>query len=117
MAVELTESSLKIRFPYLLPGKKNSKMIVPRGRRAMLITKPEFQKIIERATQELVCGLKSTIHAGGGGTTVTLQRRSRISLLLPEDDCWELLGETVMRGYKTDDPTGYIDITLSVMDE
>jgi len=115
--VELTGNSLKIRFPYLLPGKKNSKMIVPRGRRAMVITKPEFQKIIEKATQELVCSLKSFILTGESGTIPTSQKQSQTLSLLYANDCWEQLGETVMRGYKTDDPTGYIEITLSIMDE
>lgn len=109
--VELTESSLRITFHQLLPGKKNSKMRTRYG----LITNPKFQKIIEAGISDLLCALRSTIQTGGGGTTATLERQLRICSLLPEDDCWEILGETRLLGVKGD--AEKIEIELKEMDE
>lgn len=78
-----------------IPGKKNSKQIVPgkKGRRSMLITNPKFQKLIGQITESFESQLLSAIRTSVGATITTEQLRSWIASSLPEDDCWATLPE------------------------
>lgn len=77
-----------------MPGKKNSKFIAQKSGRSTLITKPEYQKQINAAMEDLLAGLRLAIQTEDGGITGTSQRRSTICSFLPEDDCWTKLPET-----------------------
>lgn len=77
-----------------VPSFKNSKMLItksPQGRplqRPMLITKPEFQELMEQITESFRSQLLSAIQTGSGEILTAQQRRSLIALCVPDDDCW-----------------------------
>lgn len=72
-----------------VPSFKNSKLIA-RGR---LITKPERQVWMEKATQSFVSQLISLSQTIGDGTWTDQQRRSWILSHLPEDDSRQWIKE------------------------
>ena len=79
---------------YPIPGKKNSKMIVSlRGKRPMLITKPEIQKTAKKMEESIVSQLLSASRTEGGVTLTGAQLRSWIRSSLPLDDCWTQVKE------------------------
>jgi hypothetical protein len=71
-----------------VPSKKNSKQFIPgKGkRRAMLITKPEYQKWIERCIRSFESQLLSLLRTGGAEMLMEPNRRSLIFWLNQFDD-------------------------------
>lgn len=88
----------------LIPGKKNNKMLIvrdPRGkplRHPMLITKPDYQKALEKITESLRYQLLSACQTACGGTLTASSLRSWILSSLPEDDCWTRVPQMTIRG-------------------
>jgi hypothetical protein len=87
----------------LIPGKKNSKMLItkdPRGRplrKPMLITKPDYQRALEKITESLRFQLLSGCQIGTGETLTASSLRSWIALSMPEDDAWTRIPEIHIR--------------------
>lgn len=70
-----------------VPSFKNSKQITrPRGKKAGLVTKPEYQKIKEAITQSIVSNLLSVFLITDAGTPMGQSRLSLIVSAMPEDD-------------------------------
>lgn len=88
----------------LIPGKKNNKMLItkdPRGRplrKPLLITKPEYQKALEKITESLRCQLLSACQTASGGTLTASSLRSWIALSMPADDAWTHVPQMTIRG-------------------
>ena len=82
-----------------VPGKKNSKIMVPRkgNQRPLLITKPEIKKFEQKLVESFRLQLISAIPTAAGAT-------SRIPLkqfwmrLLPQDDCWTQIPVVILTG-------------------
>lgn len=72
-----------------IPGKKNSKMIIPaKGkRRPMLITDPKIQKTCRKIEVDFVSQLSSVFQTGDAAISPTARKQS-LMRSLPRDDCW-----------------------------
>ena len=77
-------------------------MIISRkGFPPMLVTKPEFQKIILRMEASLRSQLISIIQILSGGTQTTEVRRCVIALL-PSDDNWQRVPNLILNAHKVE---------------
>ncbi len=82
-----------------IPSFKNNKMLIvksPNGKplqRPLLITKPEFQQVMQRITDAFVLQLSSVFQTGDGLTLAANSIRSLIASSMPADDCWEQIPE------------------------
>src|SRR6478736_8366218 len=85
-----------------VPGKKNSKMMIPRkgNQRPMLITKPEIQQWIKRCESSLESQLHSAFQTAAAATSPIARKQSWIASSTPEDDCWECVPVIVLSGDK-----------------
>jgi hypothetical protein len=87
-----------------IPSFKNSKMLItkdPRGRplrRALLITKPEFQKRMSEIVDSFVSQLLSAFQTAEGQTLTGSSLRCAIALSVPADDCWTMVPEISIQG-------------------
>jgi hypothetical protein len=80
--------TLSVRNLGHVPSFKNSKEIVPgkKGRRSMLITKPERQKWMKDAVESFTSQLRSALAMRGIATMTGPIPLSKIASLLPLDD-------------------------------
>ena len=98
------QKPLVLEIKGLIPGKKNNKMLVtktPWGKplpHPLLITKPEYQKVLERITQSLRLQLLSACQTDCGGTLTASSLRSWILSRLPEDDAWTFIPKVTIQG-------------------
>jgi len=87
-----------------IPSFKNSKMIItktPQGKplnRALIITKPEYQKIMRQMETDFESQLRSAFQATAGQTSAGNSIQSWTALCVPDDDCWERMPEIHMWG-------------------
>lgn len=72
-----------------VPSKKNSKMLT----RGHLITKPEYQKWMEKCIQGFVSQLSSGTATIEEGMQTGALPQSLIASLMPEDDSWQWIPE------------------------
>lgn len=76
------------------PGKKNNKMVITRlanGKqleRPLLITRPDYQKELEKITESLRFELLSASRTSDGATLTGSALRSWMLYSTPEDDAW-----------------------------
>lgn len=88
------QKPLVLRIQGIIPGKKNNKMLVTKDfrgrplRKPMLITKPEYQKALEKITESLRCQSLSAYQIESGATSMASSLRSWILSRLPADDSW-----------------------------
>ena len=103
----------------LPPSFKNSKMLIvknPRGRplrRPMLITKPEYQELMEAIIQSFVFQLRSAFRGTDGKILTGSSLRALIALSMPEDDALPYLtGGISIRPRRV--PKGEEGVTITV---
>jgi hypothetical protein len=88
----------------VIPSFKNNKILIaksPQGKpldRPLLITKPEFQKIMARMVASIESQLRCAFRTEDGATLTGVSLRSAIALSMPEDDCWTQVPEISIRG-------------------
>lgn len=86
-----------------IPSFKNNKMVIaksPSGKpldRPLLITKPEFQKVMEQIMASFESQLLSAFQTADGQTLAASSTRSLIALSVPDDDCWSRIPEIHVR--------------------
>jgi hypothetical protein len=87
-----------------VPSFKNNKILVSKGRngqplpRPLLITKPEFQKLMRKIEDSFVSQLISAFQTAGGETSTGHSLQSWIASIMPHDDCWTAVPEITVRG-------------------
>lgn len=104
---------LKLRGSHV-PAMKNSKMIVRRGKKPMLITKPERRLWMDETIQDFVSQLRAAIPIT---ENATLMEAARLSLIasLPQDDSWQWIPELIVRAEKCDKGNEGADILIEEM--
>ena len=87
-----------------IPSFKNNKMVItksPNGRlldRPLLITKPEFQKVMAAIMDSFESELCSAFQREGAQTLAASSIQSWIAWCVPADDCWEMIPEIQVSG-------------------
>ena len=87
-----------------IPSFKNNKLIItktPQGKplnRALIITKPEFQKVMRTMEADFERQLLSDFRATEGQTSAGSSIRSWIASSIPADDCWANIPEIIIKG-------------------
>lgn len=98
-----TSTTLRLEIKGIVPSFKNNKMLVTRSpqgkplRRALLITKPEYQKAMEAITKSLELQLLSAFQTACGGTLTGPLKRLLTVLSVPADDCWTIMPDTTIK--------------------
>lgn len=88
----------------VIPSFKNNKILItksPQGRpldRPLLITNPEYQKIMQQMVESFVSQLRCAFQTEGGETLTGASLRSAIASSMPEDDCWTQVPDQRIRG-------------------
>jgi hypothetical protein len=112
---------ITLTFKGLVPNFKNSKMIItksPKGKlldRPLIITKPEYQKVMAAMIDSFAAQLLSVFQTRGGGTLTAQQRRSLIALSMPSDDCWTQMPDTRVTAQLCEPGQEGVSITVEVM--
>ena len=97
-------TTIRLEIHGSIPSYKNNKLIItksPSGKplkRALIITKPEFQARMEQIISSIVSQLLSASQTAGGQTSVASSIRSLIASCVPADDCWTKLPEIHVKG-------------------
>lgn len=87
-----------------IPSFKNNKMVIaktPQGKpldRPLLITKPEFQKVMLAIMDSFESELRSDFQQDAAQTLAGNSIQSWIAWCVPADDCWELIPEIQVSG-------------------
>lgn len=106
-----------------IPSFKNNKMIIPpsskqiqmaldmgdlkaakaalkafRGKRPLMITKPEYQAVMNRMISSIASQLRSAFRTAAGPTCPESSIRSWIASYVPQDDCWTKIPDIVIKG-------------------
>ena len=87
----------------VVPSFKNNKILIaksPQGKpldRPLMITKPEFQKIMGRMVASIASQLRCAFRTSDGATLTGASLRSAIALSVPENDCWTQVPEITIK--------------------
>ena len=82
-----------------IPSFKNAKMVITKSpygqllKRPLVITKPEYQTVMQMMVDSFVSQLRSVFQTTTGQTLAGSSIRSWIALSMPLDDCWEKIPE------------------------
>lgn len=99
-----------------VPSFKNSKQIVRIKGRPMLITKPERQKWMERATLAIESQLRSELRTRGIEITTGPSALSLIVSLLPPDDSHQWISEHSVKSLEVSKGEAGADILIERID-
>jgi hypothetical protein len=86
-----------------IPSFKNNKILIAKGpsgrplERPLMITKPEFQKVMAKMVDSFVSQLQCAFQTGDGATLTGCSLRSAIALSVPADDCLTQVPEIHIR--------------------
>ena len=100
------------------PSFKNQKMLITKSAhgkpldRPLMITKPEYQRIMARMVDSFVSQLLCAIQTNAGETLTGLSLRSAIACAVPEDDCWTQVPDQHIRGELCE--PGHEGVTITI---